>query len=416
MPKERIAITGMGVVSPLGCGVETCWDRYRAGQSGIRRLEQEWAVSLPSRLAGVIPGDPTVALEPLQRRRLDRCSQLALLAALEAWQQSALPQAIPAEERRVAVVVGCGIGGLETMGQQYRTLLERGASRVNPVTVPMLIPNAAAGQISIALGAHAGAHTPVSACASSAEALLWGLLLLRDDRADVVIAGGSEAPVNPLGLAGFSAMRALSTRNDTPHLASSPYGRDRDGFVIAEGAGMVVLEREGDARSRGASCEAFLLDAGSTADAHHMVTPDPRGTQASAAMRQALDRSGLSLGDLSFIQAHATGTTMGDLAEASAIEHLLGATHADIPVTAPKGQFGHMLGGAGAVEVIMAIRSLRAGLVPVSVNAEPIDPAIQLHLVTDQPVPLTVPQERRTVLKNAFGFGGHNISLVLQGS
>ncbi|EDY37928.1 3-oxoacyl-(acyl-carrier-protein) synthase 1 [Cyanobium sp. PCC 7001] len=414
MSQERIAITGMGVVSPLGCGVEPCWTHYLTGQSGIRLLEQEWAAALPSRLAGVVPGDPTASLEPLQKRRLDRYSQLALLAALEAWDQAQLSPAEQGDGARIAVVVGCGIGGLETMGQQYRTLLERGPARVNPVTVPMLIPNAAAGQISIALGAHAGAHTPVSACASSAEALLWALMLLRDDRADVVIAGGSEAPVNPLGLAGFSAMRALSTRNATPELASSPYGRDRDGFVIAEGAGILVLERERDARSRGAHCAGFLLDAGSTADAHHMVTPDPQGTQACAAMQQALGRSGLSLDDLGFIQAHATGTPMGDLAEAQAISCFLGRRHSEIPVTAPKGQFGHMLGGAGAVETIMALRALQSGLIPVSVNAEPRDPAIRLHLVTEQPAALAAPSHSRSALKNAFGFGGHNISLVLQ--
>lgn len=415
MAKERIAITGMGALSPLGVGVETCWEAYLKGRSGIRVLEDHWAQALPSRLAGVIPGEPTAALEPLLRRRLDRCSQLALLAAREAWQQSGLEAPGPSPERRVAVVVGCGIGGLETMGQQYRILLERGPSRVNPVTVPMLIPNAAAGQISIALSAHAGAHTPVSACASSAEALLWALMLLRDDRADVVVAGGAEAPVNQLGLAGFSAMRALSTRNAAPELASSPYGRDRDGFVIAEGAGILVLEREADARARGARCEAFLLDAGSTADAHHMVAPEPHGVQARAAMQQALQRSGVAVADLCFIQAHATGTAMGDLAEAQAIGALLGEANAATVVTAPKGQFGHMLGGAGAVETIMAIRSLGSGQIPVSANSEPQDPAVQLHLVHGAPARLTMPVEQRHVLKNAFGFGGHNISLVLQG-
>ncbi|MFQ6539618.1 MULTISPECIES: beta-ketoacyl-[acyl-carrier-protein] synthase family protein [Aphanothece] len=414
MPHERIAITGMGAVSPLGIGVESCWQHYRAGASGIQLLPHAWAASLPSRIAGVIPGDPTADLEPLQRRRLDRCSQLALIAAQEAWQHSGLPRDQAARARRTAVVVGCGIGGLETMGQQYRILLERGASRVNPLTVPMLIPNAAAGQISIAIGAQAGAHTPVSACASSAEALLWGLMLLRDDRADVVIAGGSEAPVNELGLVGFSAMRALSTRNATPALASSPYGRERDGFVIAEGAGILILERESDARARDAACEAYLLDVGSSNDAHHIVTPQPTGAQACAAMHQALARSGVELDDLCFIQAHATGTPVGDLAEARAIETLLGSTHGQIPVTAPKGQFGHMLGGAGAVETIMAICSLQAGTIPVSVNAAPIDPEIQLNLVQGSPLQITQPLHRRTALKNAFGFGGHNVSVMIQ--
>ncbi len=416
MAKERIAITGMGALSPLGIGVESGWQAYLGGRSGISPLLDDWAQALPSRLAGVVPNEPTAQLEPLLRRRLDRCSQLALLAAREAWQGAGLdaPGGLP--EPRVAVVVGCGIGGLETMGQQYRILLERGPSRVNPVTVPMLIPNAGAGQISIALGAHGGAHTPVSACASSAEALLWALMLLRDDRADVVVAGGSEAPVNQLGLAGFSAMRALSTRNRTPELASSPYGLDRDGFVIAEGAGILVLEREADANARGARCEAYLLDAGSTADAHHMVSPEPHGTQARAAMQQALQRSGLAVADLSFIQAHATGTAMGDLAEAQAIGGLLGEANAALAVTAPKGQFGHMLGGAGAVETIMAIRSLASGQVPVSANSQPQDPAVQLHLVKGKPTRLTQPVQQRYVLKNAFGFGGHNISLVLQGA
>jgi 3-oxoacyl-[acyl-carrier-protein] synthase II len=315
----------------------------------------------------------------------------------------------------VAVVIGTGIGGLATLERQHSNLLEAGPSRVNPLTVPMLIPNAAAGQIAIDLGLYGGAHTPVSACASGAEALLLGQLLLNDDRADVVIAGGSEAPVNRLGLVGFAAMRALSCRNEQPEQASRPYGRDRDGFVLSEGAGMLVLQRACDLNPGAPEPLGWLLACGSSSDGHHIVAPEPQGLRASAAMADALRRAGIGVEDLSFVQAHATGTPLGDLAEARALARTLGSRAGALPVTAPKGQLGHLLGAAGAVETILVLQALREGLVPRSVNADPLDPAIELAVVLDGPLSLEggTGGVERYALKNAFGFGGHNISLVL---
>jgi 3-oxoacyl-[acyl-carrier-protein] synthase II len=284
---------------------------------------------------------------------------------------------------------------------------------VNPLTVPMLIPNAAAGQIAIDLGLHGGAHTPVSACASGAEALLLAQLLLNDDRADLVIAGGSEAPVNRLGLVGFAAMRALSCRNEAPEQASRPYGLERDGFVLSEGAGMLVLQRAADLPSRIPPPLGWLLACGSSSDGHHIVAPEPEGQHASVAIGDALRRAELSSGDLSFVQAHATGTPVGDLAEARALRRGLGAAADAIPVTAPKGQLGHLLGAAGAVETILALQALRQGVVPKSLNADPLDPAVELAVVQGEPLRLPVSGGERYALKNAFGFGGHNISLIL---
>lgn len=411
---ERIAVTGWGAITPLAADADATWAAMVAGHSGITALDQAWASDLPARIGGCVAEDIASELEPLQRRRLDRCSQLGLLAARQAWAQ-ARPQLAGIDAARVAVVIGTGIGGLATLERQHRNLLEAGPSRVNPLTVPMLIPNAAAGQIAIDLGLHGGAHTPVSACASGAEALLLAQLLLNDDRADVVIAGGSEAPVNRLGLVGFAAMRALSCRNGAPDQASRPYGRDRDGFVLSEGAGALVLQRQSDLAPGAPQPLGWLLACGSSSDGHHIVAPEPQGLRASAAMADALRRADIGVDALSFVQAHATGTPLGDLAEARALARTLGARVEDLPVTAPKGQLGHLLGAAGAVETILVLQALRQGLVPRSVNADPLDPAIALAVVLDGPLRLPGGADggERYALKNAFGFGGHNISLVL---
>lgn len=407
-------MTGWGSITPLAADAEATWEATLGGASGISVIHDAWASDLPARIGGRIPEDISDGLEPLQRRRLDRSSQLGLLAARQAWAQ-AQPHLAGIEAARVAVVIGTGIGGLETLERQHCNLLEAGPGRVNPLTVPMLIPNAAAGQIAIDLGLHGGAHTPVSACASGAEALLLAQLLLNDDRADVVLAGGAEAPVNRLGLVGFAAMRALSCRNEAPDQASRPYGRDRDGFVLSEGAGVLVLQRGCDLHSGGPPPLGWLLACGSSSDGHHIVAPEPEGLQASAAMTDALRRADLPVDALSFVQAHATGTPLGDLAEAKALARTLGSSRTDMPVTAPKGQLGHLLGAAGAVETILVLQALRRGQVPRSVNADPLDPAIDLAVVQEHNLDLAggPAASERYALKNAFGFGGHNISLVL---
>jgi 3-oxoacyl-[acyl-carrier-protein] synthase II len=411
-PTERLAVTGWGCITPLGASVDATWQATLAGHSGITTVSESWAADLPARIAGRVQEDLNASLEPLLQRRLDRSAQLALLAARQAWGH-ARPQSSGIEPRRVAVVIGTGIGGLATLERQHTNLLQSGPGRVNPLTVPMLIPNAAAGQIAIDLGLHGGAHTPVSACAAGAEALLLAQWLLQDDRADLVLAGGSEAPVNRLGLVGFAAMRALSCRNEAPEQASRPYAKDRDGFVLSEGAGVLVLQRAADLSSSGPPPLGWLQACGSSSDGHHIVAPEPEGLQAGVAISDALRRAGLSADDLSFVQAHATGTPVGDLAEARALRRGLGKALDGLPVTAPKGQLGHLLGAAGAVETILALKALRHGTVPCSMNSSPLDPAIDLAVVQDSPHSLRSRGGERYALKNAFGFGGHNISWIL---
>ena len=411
-PAERLAITGWGCLTPLGKDPETTWEAVLAERSGISAVGDDWASDLPARLAGRVEPGLTEELAPLLQRRLDRCAQLALLAARQAWARAA-PHLCGVDPARVAGVIGTGIGGLATLERQHTSLLTKGPARVNPLTVPMLIPNAAAGQIAIDLGLHGGAHTPVSACASGAEALLLAQLLLKDDRADVVLAGGTEAPVNRLGLVGFAAMRALSCRNEAPELASRPYGQERDGFVLSEGAGMLVLQRERDVTTAPSPPLGWLLACGCSSDGHHIVAPEPEGLQASLAITDALRRADLAVSDLSFVQAHATGTPVGDLAESRALRRSLGAALDSLPVTAPKGQLGHLLGAAGAVETILALQSLRQGVVPRSLNADPLDPEVELAVVQGSSLALPQVSGERYALKNAFGFGGHNISLIL---
>ena len=410
---EPTAVVGWGSLNPLGLDADSTWDAVIAGRSGIQLLEAPWTDDLPVRLAGCVPSGALDNLSPLLRRRSDRCAQLALVAARQAWAMAA-SVTTGIDPNRVAVVVGTGIGGLATMHEQHTHLSAGGPNRVNPLTVPMLIPDAAAGQVAIDLGVLGGAHTPVSACASGAEALMLAQMLLNDDRVDLVLAGGSEAPVNRLGLVGFSAMRALSSRNDAPDQASRPYGLDRDGFVLSEGAGMLALVRRQDTPS-GADL-GWLLASGSSSDAHHIVAPEPQGLQASRAIDDALRRADVSPSDLCGVQAHATGTSLGDLAEARALRRSLGSAADHLPVCAPKGQLGHLLGGAGAVETILALQALRHGIMPRSHNADPLDPEVELAVTNNGHVPLASGQSQRLLLKNAFGFGGHNISLVLAGS
>ncbi len=409
---EPSAIIGWGSINPLGTDPDSTWHAFRNGLSGITSLRDAWSLDLPVQIAGRVSPAALDKLSPLTRRRSDRCAQLALLAARQAWAMaSSLTAGI--DPGRIAVVLGTGIGGLSTMHEQHLQLTEGGPERVNPLTVPMLIPDAPAGQVAIDLGLQGGAHTPVSACASGAEALMLAQMLLNDDRADLVLAGGAEAPVNRLGLVGFAAMRALSCRNEAPEEASRPYGDDRDGFVLSEGAGMMAMVRSKDLPASAA--KGWLLACGSNSDAHHIVAPEPQGLQASKAIDDALRRADVSPSDLCAVQAHATGTKLGDLAEARALRRSLGGAADHLPVCAPKGQLGHLLGGAGAVETILALQWLNDGIVPRSVNADPLDQEVNLAVTSKGPVELSAERSRRLLLKNAFGFGGHNISLVLAG-
>jgi 3-oxoacyl-[acyl-carrier-protein] synthase II len=360
-------------------------------------------------MAAAVQCDTESLLGEFLVNRLDRCSQFALLAARQAWSASGLGgHGIAAD--RMAVVIGTGIGGQSTFIQQYERNAA-GARRVHPLAVAMAMPNAAAAQVAIELGAHGGAHAPVSACASGAEAIGWGQMLLAADQADVVVVGGAEAPIHLATLRGFAEMRALSCRHVDPAGACRPFAQDRDGFVLGEGAGVLVLERLSDAQARHAPIEGLLLGVGMTSDAHHLAMPQPEGLHAAEAIRKALRVAEVGPEDLSMVSAHATGTTLGDIAEARALRLVLGAATDQVWVTAPKAGLGHLLGAAGAVESILTLKALQKAVVPRSLNADPPDPEISLRIARNGNEPLS-PQGRRLALKNSFGFGGHNVSLL----
>ncbi|WP_433248287.1 beta-ketoacyl-[acyl-carrier-protein] synthase family protein [Streptosporangium sp. CA-135522] len=395
-----VVVTGLGATTPLGGDVVSTWDALLEGRSGIGVIEEEWAAGLPVRIAGRLRVEPTEVLDRAKARRLDRCQQIALIAAREAWADAGTPETEP---ERLAVVIGTGVGGVLSTLAQNDILEASGARRISPYTVPMLMPNGPAALVSIELGARGGAHTPVSACASGAEAIAMGLDLIRLGRADVVVAGGSEACVHSLTIAGFAQARALSTRNDAPQEASRPFDAGRDGFVIGEGAALVVLERADFAAARGARVHATLAGAGITSDAHH-ITAAHSGGQVRA-IRMALASAGLDALDVGHVHAHATSTPVGDLAEAHSIAEAIGTHPA---VTATKSMTGHLCGAAGAMGAISTILAIRDGIIPATRNLDDLDPEVKLDVVTGRPR-----HDRLTAaLTNSFGFGGHNVSLV----
>jgi 3-oxoacyl-[acyl-carrier-protein] synthase II len=409
----RVVVTGLGAITPVGADAAATWQSLLAGRSGVRRLTEDWAETLPVRIAAWAAADPADLVDRVQVRRLDRCEQLALIAAREAWASAGTPEVDP---ERLGVVVASGIGGVGSTLAAYDTLNEKGWQRLSPFTVPMLMPNGAAGWIGIELGARAGVHTPVSACASGAEAIGYGLEMLRSGRADVVLAGGTEAAILPLNIAAFAAMRALSTRNDEPERASRPFDKARDGFVLGEGAGMVVLETAEHAARRGAEVYAVCAGVGYSADAHHIAQPDPDGAGAVLAMRRALDDARLSADRIVHVNAHATSTPAGDVVEAQAIATALGPAAEGLAVSATKSMTGHLLGGAGAVESIAAIMALRDRVAPPTINLEDPEDDAGLRIAAE---PRDLP--RRTgqpaaALNNSFGFGGHNVALVFAGA
>lgn len=397
---EAVVVTGLGATTPLGGDATATWSAMLAGRSGIGPIEEEWAAELPVRIAGRLAVEPSAVLDRVQARRMDRCEQIALIAAREAWADAGAPGVEP---ERLAVAIGTGTGGALTLLGQDDILETSGVRRVSPHTVPMLMANGPAAWVSIELGARGGAHTPVSACASGAEAIALGLDLIRLGRADVVVAGGTEACICPLPLAGFAQARAHSTRNDAPDLASRPFDTDRDGFVIGEGAAVVVLERASFAAARRARAQATLAGAAVTSDAHHITAAHSEGQV--RAIRQALAVADLSPHEIDHVHAHATSTPLGDLVETRSIVEALGTHPA---VTATKSMTGHLFGAAGALGALAAICALRDGVIPPTRNLDTLDPQVPLDVVTGGPRrgPLTA------ALTNSFGFGGHNASLV----
>jgi 3-oxoacyl-[acyl-carrier-protein] synthase II len=397
------------MTTPVGGDVASTWTNLLAGRPGISLITEDWVADQPAKIAGLMAVDPADILPRVESRRLDRSQQAALVAAREAWADAGAPDV---DKDRLGAVVASGIGGVTSLLAAYDTLRERGPSRVSPHMVTMIMANGSAAVVGLEVGARAGVHTPVSACASGAEAISYAARMIQMGRADVVIAGGTEACIHPITMAGFSAMRALSTRNDDPAAASRPYDTGRDGFVMGEGAGIVVLESAEFAAARGAKVYGVYGGSGLTSDGHHIAQPDPEGRGAARAMTQALQDAGLTPGDIAHVNAHATSTPQGDIAEATAIRLALGSDTDHAIVTGTKSMTGHLLGGAGAVESIFTILALRDRLVPPTANLVDLDPQITLDVAVD--APRALPSGDVAALNNSFGFGGHDVALVFR--
>ncbi len=406
---QQVVVTGMGMTTPVGGDVETSWQNLLAGVSGIRVIDEPWVEDQPAKIAGIMAVDPSEVLDRVEARKLDRAQQAVLVAAREAWAQAGKPEVDPT---RLGTVIGTGMGGLTSLMNSYDILLERGPSRISPHMVTMIMPNGPAAVVGLEVGARAGVHAPVSACASGAEAVSYAARMIQTGRADVVVCGGTEAVIHPITMAGFAAMRALSTRNDDPTAASRPYDIDRDGFVMGEGAGVIVLESAEFAAARGATVLAVYGGAGLTSDGHHIAQPDPEGLGAARAIGFALDDAGLSVADIVHVNAHATSTPQGDIAEAVAIRAALGQAADGIVITGTKSMTGHLLGGAGAVESIFTILAVRDRLVPPTANLHQQDPEVDLDVATGAPREL--PEGDIAALNNSFGFGGHDVALVFR--
>jgi 3-oxoacyl-[acyl-carrier-protein] synthase II len=404
MSSVDVVVTGLGATTPLGGDVASTWDAMLAGRSGVGALTQEWAEQLPVRIAAQLKVDPSEVLERVKLRRLDRSEAIALISAHQAWADAGLADS-GLDAERLAVSIGTGIGGATTLLAQDDILEASGPRRVSPHTVPMLMPNGPAAWVGLELGAKGGVHCVASACATGAEAIAQGMDIIRAGRADVVVAGGTEAVIHPLPIAGFASMRAMSTRNDEPEKASRPWDKGRDGFVLGEGAGAIILERADHAAARGARVYARLAGAGITSDGYDIVQPHPEGVGAARAMKRALDDADVARADVMHINAHATSTPVGDMTEIAAVRAVVG----DHPVlTATKSMSGHLLGAAGALESIATILAIRDGVVPPTINLDEPDDALDLDVAAHKARQLDIP----AALNNSFGFGGHNVALV----
>ncbi|NYJ00965.1 3-oxoacyl-[acyl-carrier-protein] synthase II [Nocardioides thalensis] len=408
----RVVVTGLGTTNPLGGDASTTWEAMLAGNSGVRRLEDPRFADLPVRIAGTAAVDPTEVIERVRARRLDRSSQLALVAATEAWRDSGLDvpqQAGDLDGERVGVAMASGIGGVQTLLTNYDAMLEKGPRRVSPLAVPMLMANAPAATISLEIGARAAVNTPVSACASGNEAIALAADQIRLGRADVVVAGGTEAAIHPLPMAAFSNMMALSKNEGDPTTVSRPWDTGRDGFVLGEGAGALVLESEEHARARGARIYAEVLGAGITADSHDIAQPDPEGRGGTRAIQRAIEEGELSSADIAHVNAHATSTPQGDVAEGLMLHATLGAHASEVVVTSTKSMTGHLLGGAGALEAVATVLALHHRVSPPTINLDDQDPAVELDIATKV---RDLPLGQIAALNNSFGFGGANVAVA----
>lgn len=406
----KIVVTGLGATTPLGGDVESTWKALLAGESGISTLEQEWVAryDIPVTFAGQAKVKASEVLTPQECKRLDPSSQFALIAARQAWQDAGAPEVEP---ERLAVEYATGIGGVWTLLDAFDTLKEKGPRRVMPMTVPMLMPNGPAAAIGMDIAARGGVRTAVSACASGTEAIANAIDRLRSGEIDMVVAGGSEAAIHPLPISAFAAMHALSRRNDDPKAASRPYDTGRDGFVMGEGGGAIVLELEEHALARGAKIYAELVSGAVTSDAHHITAPDPEGTGAARAVIRALEHGGLTTTDVVHINAHATSTPVGDIAEYTALKRVFGDHLGKIAISATKSSTGHLLGGAGAVEAIFTILALKHRVAPPTINVDNQDPEIPVDVVKS---PRDLGSGELVAISNSFGFGGHNAVIVFR--
>ncbi|QTG80381.1 beta-ketoacyl-ACP synthase II [Arthrobacter crystallopoietes] len=407
---RKVVITGLGATTPIGGDVPTMWKNALKGVSGARTLEDDWVAryELPVTFACRASNKPDEVLTRVEAKRMDPSTQFAVVASREAWKDSGIEEI---DHDRLAVAFATGIGGVWTLLDAWDTLREKGPRRVLPMTVPMLMPNGPSAAVSMDLGARAGAHTPVSACASGTEAIALGVDLIRAGKADVVMTGGAEAAIHAMPIAAFSAMQALSKRNDDPEHASRPYDLDRDGFVMGEGAGALVLEAEEHALARGARIYAELAGSGVTADAYHITAPDPEGLGATRALKAAMFDARAQAVDVVHVNAHATSTPVGDKPEYTALKAALGSQVDNVSVSATKSQTGHLLGASGAVESVMTALAVYERKAPVTINLDNQDPEIPLDVVTSA---RDLPSGDIVALNNSFGFGGHNAVVVFR--
>ena len=396
-------------MTPLGCQVESVWKSVCEGRSGIRTISDESLSVFRSKIGGECPDFTTDGyMDPHEAKRIDRFVQYAVVAAMDAVKQSGLD--FDKEDRsRCASIIGSGVGGLAEIEIQHQRMIDKGASRVSPFTIPKIMPNAAAGQVSIQYKLTGPSYAVSTACASASNAIYDAIGLIRRGAVDVAIAGGTEAALTRLGMAGFSAMRALSERNDAPAAASRPFDRDRDGFVLSEGAGILVLESEEHAKARGAEILGEILGAAITSDGSHITQPDEQGLEAARAMSLALDDAKVEVDQVDYINAHGTATLLGDLAETAAIKKTFGNLAKKIPISSTKSQMGHILGGSAGVAAILTLLSLRDGVIPPTINLENPDPGCDLDYT-----PLVAREKKcRIAITNSFGFGGHNACVVI---
>ena len=406
----RVVVTGTGMLTSLGHSTHTTWEEIKAGRSGTRRIQAFDPSAMPSQVASEVQDfRPETRLDRKEARRMSRFVQLAMVATQEALAQSGLE--ITEQNRdQVGVLVASAIGGLQQIEEAHQVLVERGPSRVSPFTVPMMIADMAAGQISIAVGARGPNFAITSACASGAHAVGEAFETIRRGDAVAMIAGASESTVTPLALAAFCAIRAVSTRGGDPARASRPFDLERDGFVMGEGAGVLILEELEHARRRGAPILAEVAGYAATADASHITAPDPVGAGAALAMRRALEKARVSPDAVSYINAHGTATQLGDVAETLAIKEIFGEAAYRIPISSTKSMLGHLLGAAGSVEAILCVKAIEEGVAPPTINLEHPDPQCDLDYVSDGARELEI----RLALSNSFGFGGHNASLLFK--